>query len=477
MDLNYLSAENMLSAFRERTLSPVEVLDSLVARVAKSDRVNAVAEEMFDTAYDAARTAEARYAGRGPEPRALEGVPVAIKEEMPMAGRPWRFGSLLTDGNVADHTEPMVGRLAAAGAVLHLRTTTPEFSVAVTTHSELWGVTRNPWNLELSPGGSSGGSGAALAAGLTPLATGSDIAGSIRVPSALCGVVGFRPPYGRVPSLPPLNLDTYCQNGPMARTVTDCALFNNVIAGPDLADHASVSSAPPLPLEFGSCAGLKVALAVTVGDYPVVPEAEVNLEVFANALRDAGAIVTPVVIPITRQEIMATAMAHYGLILVPSLLKVAAADDPRWSPDVLDVMQTSQAALEAVGALHVAEEEARIQSVLAGIFEQHDALICPTMATAGYAADATRVEPVELGGGVSFDNLVSQCLTQIFNIASRHPVLNVPSGRASNGLPTGVQIVARPFDDLTVFRLGSAAEARLGFWNDPAWRPEQTVNV
>ncbi|MFF6787046.1 amidase family protein [Streptomyces sp. NPDC012510] len=272
MDLNYLSADEMLGAFRRRELAPVEVLDSLIERVAKTSEVNAVAEEMFDEAHDVARAAEARYAGKGPAPRALEGVPVAVKEEMPIAGRSHRFGSLLTEGNVATQTQPMVQRLIDAGAVLHLRTTTPEFSIAVTTHSALWGVTRNPWNLDYSPGGSSGGSGAALAAGLAPLATGSDIAGSIRVPSALCGVVGFRPPYGRVPSLPPLSLDTYCQDGPMARTVTDCALFQNVIAGPDPVDHASVPAAPPLPTTFGSCAGLKVALAVTIGDFPVVPQ-------------------------------------------------------------------------------------------------------------------------------------------------------------------------------------------------------------
>lgn len=472
MDLNYLSADEMLGAFRRRELSPVEVLDSLIERVAKTSEVNAVAEEMFDEAHDVARAAEARYAGKGPAPRALEGVPVAVKEEMPIAGRSHRFGSLLTEGNVATQTQPMVQRLIEAGAVLHLRTTTPEFSIAVTTHSALWGVTRNPWNLDYSPGGSSGGSGAALAAGLAPLATGSDIAGSIRVPSALCGVVGFRPPYGRVPSLPPLSLDTYCQDGPMARTVTDCALFQNVISGPDPVDHVSVPAAPPLPVTFGSCAGLKVALAVTIGDFPVVPEAAANIERFANALRDAGAEVTPVEIPITRQSIMATAMAHYGLLLGPSVLEWAPADDPRWSRNVLDVVEACGAALENVGALGVVEEEGRMHAVLAEIYRDHDAIICPTMATTGYPADATSAESVELAEGVHFANLVSQCLTQLFNIASRHPVLNVPSGRADNGVPTGVQIVARPFDDLTAFRLGAAAEARLGLWNDPDWRPK-----
>ena len=422
---------------------------------------------MFDEA-SVARAAEARYAGRT-APRALEGVPVAVKEEMPIAGRSHRFGSLLTEGNVATQTQPMVQRLIDAGAVLHLRTTTPEFSIAVTAHSELWGVTES-MEPRLQPRRFVGGSGGAWPPGSPHWPP----APTSRVPSGfrrLCAASGFRPPYGRVPSLPPLSLDTYCQDGPMARTVTDCALFQNVIAGPDLVDHVSVPAAPPLPTTFGSCAGLKVALAVTIGDFPVVPEAAANIERFANALRDAGAEVTPVKIPITRQSIMAAAMAHYGLLLAPSVRGFAPADDPRWSRNVLDVVEACEAALRSVGALQVVEEEGRMHAVLAEIFRDHDAIICPTMATTGYAADATAAESVELAEGVHFANLVSQCLTQLFNIASRHPVLNVPSGRASNGVPTGVQIVARPFDDLTAFRLGAAAEARLGLWSDPDWRP------
>ncbi len=125
-----------------------------------------------------------------------------------------------------------VQRILDAGGIVHARTTTPEFSCAPVTWTKLWGVTRNPWHPDYSPGGSSGGSGAALAAGSTTLATGSDIGGSIRIPASFCGVVGFQPPYGRVPEVEVFNLDHYCHEGPMARTVADCALLENVIAGP-----------------------------------------------------------------------------------------------------------------------------------------------------------------------------------------------------------------------------------------------------
>jgi len=145
-------------------------------------------------------------------------------------GRSLRLASLLTEGYVADETHPVAERVYAAGAIVHARATTPEFSCAAFTHSKLWGITRNPWNPEYTPGGSSGGSGAALAAGTAYLASGSDIGGSIRIPSSFCGTTGFKPPYGRVPEEPPFNLDHYCHVGPMGRSVADVALLENVTA-------------------------------------------------------------------------------------------------------------------------------------------------------------------------------------------------------------------------------------------------------
>src|SRR5690606_34323438 len=139
-----------------------------------------------------------------------------------------------------DHTSPVNERILRAGGIVHARTATPEFSCAGICWSRLWGVTRNPWNHAYSPGGSSGGSGAVLAAGSAPLATGSDIGGSIRIPASLTGTVGFKPPYGRVPEEAPFNLDFYCHNGPMARTVADTILLQNVIAGPHNRDIATL---------------------------------------------------------------------------------------------------------------------------------------------------------------------------------------------------------------------------------------------
>ena len=160
----------------------------------------------------------------------------------------------------------------------------PSSRCAGFTHSELWGVTRNPWNPDYTPGGSSGGSGAALASGTAYLASGSDIGGSIRIPASFSGVVGFKAPYGRVPAMPPFNLDTYCHDGAMGRTVADAALLHNVIQGQHAVDHVSLP-AVPIPDDLGDVRGLRVALAVTLGDFPVEPEVEANTRAFAEALR------------------------------------------------------------------------------------------------------------------------------------------------------------------------------------------------
>ena len=180
--LCYLDAVRARDRFRERSLSPVELVSSLVARIeAIEPKVNAFTHIFFDRALDAAREAEKRYSNRGATLRPLEGLPLVIKDFHDVKGEITTYGSRLHEHHRPDRSLAYVDRLLHAGAILLARTTTPEFALLGVTHSDLWGVTRNPWNLDLSPGGSSGGAGAALAAGMTTLADGSDIGGSIRI--------------------------------------------------------------------------------------------------------------------------------------------------------------------------------------------------------------------------------------------------------------------------------------------------------
>ena len=276
-DLVYLSATEAIELFISKELSPVEFMTAVIKHAEEVEpRINAFSEKLFEQAIQQAQKAEKTYHDSRSTPRPLEGLPIALKDEHFIAGMLASEGSLLAKDFIAEETHPIVERIMAAGGIVHARTTTPEYSCAGFTHSKVWGVTRNPWNLEYSPGGSSGGSAAALAAGTTTLATGSDIGGSIRIPASFSGVVGYKPPYGRVPSLPPYNLDHYCHDGPLARSVSDCILLENVISGPHPKDIVSLKPGMTLPKEYQDIKGMRIALSITLGDFIVDPEVEEN---------------------------------------------------------------------------------------------------------------------------------------------------------------------------------------------------------
>jgi aspartyl-tRNA(Asn)/glutamyl-tRNA(Gln) amidotransferase subunit A len=471
-DLAYLPATEQLRLFRARELSPVDILSAQIARAdALAASVNALTWRFDEAALAQAREAEARYLGKGAAPRPLEGITLAIKEEMPVAGQPATNASRVFADLVAETTAPLAERMMAAGAIVHARTTQPEFACTGFTQSDLFGITRNPWNLDYDVGGSSGGAGAALAAGLTTLAGGSDIGGSIRIPSSCCGVVGFKPPYGRVPQHPPWNLDHYCHEGPMARTVADCALFENTISGVAPFDIASLREQVELPLEPPGVAGLRIALSVDLGEWD--PDADVrrNTANAAQALRDAGATVEEVALPIRRADVDRAARIHYAAILAPSVATVVAVHREEMTPYAVAfadamVLDSPAALLEGL------EIEGLITGVIGGLLEIYDALICPTLAIPALPV-ATAISSHQPGTGetaLGHEHL----MTVPFNIASRCPVLNVPSGFASSGVPTGVQLVGRTFDDETPFRLGATLE-RAGLWDYTTIRPALPV--
>jgi aspartyl-tRNA(Asn)/glutamyl-tRNA(Gln) amidotransferase subunit A len=467
-DIAYLPATELLRLFRARELSPVEVLQAQMDRAdAVASTVNALTWRFNDAALTQAHEAESRYAGRGPEPRPLEGVTLAIKEEMAVAGQPVTSASQIYADAIADQTAPLAARAMAAGAIVHARTTQPEFGCVAFTQSELFGVTRNPWNLAYDVGGSSGGSAAALASGLTTLAGGSDIGGSIRTPAACCGVVGFKPPYGRVPQDPPFNLDHYCHEGPMARTVADCALLENLISGPSPVDIASLRERVELPLNATGVAGLRVALSLDLGEWEPDDDVRRNTLAAAEALRDAGAIVEEVHVPLRRADVDRAAIAHFATIFGPSVAAIVAEHRDSMTPYAIAFSEVM--VLESpVATLEGLEIEGVITGVIGLLLERYDALICPTLTIPALPVDAVwsgRKTGTGLGG-LGHGHI----MTIPFSIASRCPVLNVPSGFAATGVPTGLQLVGRTFDDEIPFRVGSALE-RAGFWDFSTMRP------
>lgn len=455
-ELHVFPATELLARFRSRSLSPVEVLESLLSRIEQvGPSVNAVGDVYAEEALAHAREAERRYRGDGSVARPLEGLPLAVKDELELAGKRTTFGSLLFEHAISEQTDPVVERLVGAGAIVHARTLAPEFSIAFWTHSRLWGTTRNPWNREFDVGGSSGGSAAALAAGFTPLALGTDIGGSVRVPASCCGVVGFIGPHGRFPTAPPYNLDHWSNTGPLTRTVADCALLADAMAGPHPADHVSLPSVLPIGTPVADVTGLRLAATFDFGDWPVTEPVRQALADSIAVLRAAGATVEEVELVVERDLVRLASDAHHALIFGRDCAELIRGREQqacaytRWWVDSLADPPDPLAGLRAE-----AEIQRRVGDALAGF----DALLGPAIGVPAFAAGVDHtVEPFLLDG-IEYDTFHDICPTEIFNVASSCPVITVPAGRDADGVPIGVQIVGRPHDDPTVFRIGATLE-------------------
>jgi Asp-tRNA(Asn)/Glu-tRNA(Gln) amidotransferase A subunit family amidase len=462
-DLCYLPATEALRLFRDRELSPVELLQAQLSRATRLEPVvNAFCSQRVEAAMSAAREAERTWlrdpASAGP----LEGIPTVLKNEHTLVGERTDQGSWLLGDQADAENAPVTQRLLDAGAVIHARTNVPEFFVAMFTRSERYGVTRNPWQPAYTCGGSSGGAGAALAAGLTTLATGSDIGGSIRVPAAYCGVVGLKPSYGRVPE-PAMffAMNSHNHIGGLARTVADCALMFNVINGPHRADPASLKPRIELPLQPPTVRGLRVATSVSLGFFDVAEEVARNTRAAAQHLRDQGALVEEVDLKWTARVRDAFTS---GLVftLGHALSRLIEGRHERVSDYVCAMAEMSKH-ITLDDYLSSFDVMAEMHHALQDVFDRFDVLLCPTLADNRWPAEGTCTP---------HEDLMQRGMTFPFNMLSRHPVLAVPSGFASHGVPTGLQIVGPTYDEARVIQVGAALEQAIGW---PRWRPEAGI--
>jgi Asp-tRNA(Asn)/Glu-tRNA(Gln) amidotransferase A subunit family amidase len=456
-DLCRLGIEEALTLFRTRRLSPVELLQALLERAAETEPlVNALAEQFNEKSLAAARLAEGRYMQRNSEPRPLEGIPFSVKVSMAVQGRRMTSGSLVYKDRVSDVTEPTVQRLLDAGGVFHAQTASPEFSWAWVCYSRLYGVTRNPWNTEITAGGSCGGSAAAVAVGSTMFSIGADSAGSIRMPSAMCGVVGFKPPSGRNPEGVTYCDDLYNDYGPITRSVGDCVTVQNVISGPHPLDNNSLKPKLELSWPPESISGLHLAYSMDLGFMQITDDVRRNTLSALDKLRDAGASVEEVSMDWAQEA--CDAADWYGDFMAGDLfadmLKNHKDELTDYTPYFAEIclQATREQFIESFLATN------RAWCKFSEILEHHDAFLCPTVATTQVPAEMKPWEDMIIS-----DQVVDRwVLTLLFSMFRTCPVMTVPSGLADNGVPTGLQVVGRTFDDATVMGVAAAVEAGIG---------------
>src|SRR5215212_70768 len=273
--LCFLPATDLAAKIWAREVSPVEAVDTVLKRIeALNPRLNAFCFLHADEARAQARAAEVAVL-RGGDLGPLHGVPVSVKDNLAIAGKPLTNGSRLLRENIARESSPIGTRIVEAGGIIVGRTNTPEFAWRGSTDNGLFGETRNPWDLTRTAGGSSGGAGSAVAAGLTSLSVGTDGAGSIRIPASFCGIVGHKPSFGRVPFVPsPGANELAAAAGPMTRTVRDAALLLDVLAGPDDRDRFSLPAVTERYIDSveGGVEGWRIAWSPDLGHIPVAPE-------------------------------------------------------------------------------------------------------------------------------------------------------------------------------------------------------------
>ncbi|MSQ70081.1 MAG: amidase [Betaproteobacteria bacterium] len=452
-ETGFLPVTELIGRFRRKSLSPVDAVGTAFDRIRLHEpKINAFCRVADEAAcMRQARESEARWQ-RGEPMGALDGVPISVKDAILAKGWPTLKGSRLVNPD-QDWNEdaPAVARLREHGAIIIGKTTTPEFNWKGVTDSPLSGITRNPWNLQMTPGGSSGGAAAALAAGIGNAAIGSDAGGSVRIPGSLCALVALKASAGRVPNYPASPLGSMSHIGPITRTVADAALLLNVMSEPDARDWLSL---PRSDADFRNALslgvkGLKIAYSPTLGYARVQPEVARLVEKAVKVFEELGAHVelneSPFADPTRAFRIHFYAgVAHSMRMLPDEQMELL-------DPDLLKLVKQARR-IRIAEYLGAVDERATLGAGMRQFHERYDLLLTPTLAVTAFAAG--KLAP--RGYGNDWMNWTP--FTYPFNMTGQ-PAATVPCGFTKKGLPVGLQIVGPMYQDALVLRAGHAYES------------------
>ena len=469
----FWNSSKLIEAYIKKDLSPVEVIKvSLEQSQEIQKECNAFTEFFYDNSIKLAKIAEENYLNKSENLKLLEGVPFGVKEEFALRGSSRTSASKIFKNRKDNHTDVYIDRILIGGAIPIFKTTTPEFCLLGTTWSDLHGVTTNPWNKKYTPGGSSGGSGVALATGCCTIASGSDIGGSIRIPAAACGVFGYKPPYGRNPEVPYGNLDYYSHSGPMARSVEDIILMQSLTSGINNQDIASL----PKPINFDGnfdLKNIKIAWSDHLCGFDVEDEILKNLKDSLKIFSDTGAVVEYVE-PDLPNDILDAAGTYLTALWGTSLKDIAKNKEDllcAYTKKFIEVSKEKTLS-ELVHCNNVAWDS---YAKFGPLLDNYDVFICPTNAVTGIPANHGYPNlEYEFNGEIRKTNEAgdeSMWLTTPFNMLSRLPVMSAPTGFASNGVPTSMQIIGKAYDDNTVFKVSLGYEKAIPWLFDEQHRP------
>jgi len=458
-DLCFTPAVELREMLRKKAISPVELMQTFLERIEKINPIiNAYVTLVPEMALEAAKNAETLIM-QGGEVGLLTGIPVSIKDLTLTAGIRTTHGSKLYEDFVPTEDELLVERVKKAGGIILGKTNTPEFGAGASTFNKVFGITRNPWNTAYTVGGSSGGAAAAVAAGIGPLASGSDLGGSLRVPASFCGVIGLRPSPGRVPRYPSLlNWDDLSVQGPIARTIPDTALFLDAMSGPDGRSPVALpKETPPFlqTVQNPEAKNLKIAWSDNLNLMPVDPvvlkETRKAIEVFrglgCDVMEDcpdfSGARETALILRGVRF------VAIYG---------EQYKNDPefrRWVNPLVtgNIEDGLKLTVQDIAWAH--RQRSEIWVKVKAFFDKYDLLLTPTAPIPPFAAEVKF--PTEIAGKPMENYLDWLMLTYAITMTG-HPAISVPCGGTENGLPIGVQIVGRHHGEAALLRAAAAYE-------------------